>query len=124
MEVVFLVLNSKGEIDLINQKGCEILRYKQDELIGKNWIDNFLPKSVRESIRVAFAKAIAGEIGTHNDYENYVLTKDGDERLISWNNSLLLNDDNEIEAIISSGEDITLQRDVKELLQKNDYFKK
>lgn len=36
----------------------------------------------------------------------------------------LKNEDNEIEAIISSGEDITQQRIAEELLQKNDYLKR
>jgi rubredoxin len=40
-EVMFLVLDTNGKIKSINKKGCEILGYKQEELIGKDWFDEF-----------------------------------------------------------------------------------
>ncbi|MHC4480469.1 MAG: PAS domain S-box protein, partial [Planctomycetota bacterium] len=41
--VMFVALNAKGEVALINQKGSEVLGYEQVEIIGKNWFDSFLP---------------------------------------------------------------------------------
>ena len=42
--VIFVVLDSNGRISLINKKGCEVLGYQAEEMIGKDWFDNFLPK--------------------------------------------------------------------------------
>ncbi len=36
-EVILLVLDIEGNIIKINRKGCEILGWKEQELIGKNW---------------------------------------------------------------------------------------
>lgn len=121
---LLVVLDKDCKVVQINKRGCAILKYPKEEIIGKNWIDNFLPESIRETVRIKFAKAIAGEVSSQDDYENYILTENGEERLISWKNAILLNEDNEIEAIISSGEDITQQRLAEELLQKNDYLKR
>jgi len=45
--VMIVSLNTRGEVNLINRQGCKILGYKQKEIIGKNWFDNFLPISIR-----------------------------------------------------------------------------
>ncbi|MEF8835225.1 MAG: PAS domain S-box protein, partial [Candidatus Thermoplasmatota archaeon] len=50
-------------------------------------------------------------------YENPILTKDGEERIISWRNTVLRNDDGEIIAILSSGMDITERKKTKERLE-------
>ncbi|MCK5430038.1 MAG: PAS domain S-box protein, partial [Anaerolineales bacterium] len=40
---IFIALNTKGEVTLINRKGCEVLGYKEYEVIGKSWFENFVP---------------------------------------------------------------------------------
>ena len=46
-----------------------------------------------------------------------VLTKNGEERVISWTNRLMTDADGEIIGLISSGEDIT-ERKIEELKKK------
>ncbi|PRX33491.1 PAS domain S-box-containing protein [Orenia metallireducens] len=38
-EVVFLILNQAGKITMINQKGCEILGYDEEEILGNSIMD-------------------------------------------------------------------------------------
>jgi len=52
--VMFVALNSKGEVTLINQKGCEILGYEEKELMGRNWFDTCLPANLRSEVARVF----------------------------------------------------------------------
>ncbi len=105
--VIIVSLNRDQSIAIINKKGCEIFGYDESEVIGKNWIDNFLPEKDKESTRAVFLKIMAGDIEPVKYYESHILTKEKKERLIAWSNSVLRNDKGEIIATLSSGEDIT-----------------
>ena len=45
-DFIYLALDLNQKVVLINKKGCEILGYSEEEIIGKNWFDNFLPKDI------------------------------------------------------------------------------
>lgn len=109
-EVILLAINEKEEVELINQKGCKVLGVEEQEIIGENWFDNFLPSRIREGVRLVFLKLIAGEIEAVEYYENEILTKSGDERLIAWRNTVLTDGTGKIKCTLSSGIDITDQR--------------
>ncbi|TFG48053.1 MAG: PAS domain S-box protein, partial [Candidatus Brocadiia bacterium] len=40
MESMILVLDQQSKVCLINRKGCEILGYKQEDVIGKDWFEH------------------------------------------------------------------------------------
>ena len=103
---------------LINTKGCEILGYKESEIIGKNWFDNFLPQKDREQTKIVFSDLIAGRGEEVEYYENPVLTKDNRQRLIAWHNSILRDNGGKIIVVLGSGEDITDQRELQEEVLK------
>jgi PAS domain-containing protein len=46
--VMLLALDTHGTITMINRMGCEILEDEEKNILGKNWFDNFLPKSIVE----------------------------------------------------------------------------
>ena len=104
---LLVIFNRDETIRQINKRGCEILGYSYQEIIGKNWIDNFLPKRVQKKVRTTFKKTLNGEISRDDNFVNLIVTKNGEERKISWYNSFLRDSQGMIEAIISSGEDIT-----------------
>ena len=106
-EVVMLALNEKGEITLINQKGNRILGYQEDELIGKNWFETCLPERNRTEIKQIFKKNKAGLTEFIEHHENPVLTRTGEERIISWHNTVLRDEKGNNIGTLSSGEDIT-----------------
>jgi len=60
-EVILLALDRKGEITLINQKGCQILGYKEEELIGKNWFDICISEKKRNAVKQVFKAIMSGE---------------------------------------------------------------
>ena len=113
-----VVLDQDGRVGLINKKGCEILEVSENEIIGKDWIDNFIPKEERERVRRVFQDNIAGRIFLHEKVENSVITKNGQKKVIRWHNSVLKNEQGRIVGALSSGEDVTEQKKKDEQIQK------
>lgn len=104
--VTLLVLGSDEKVKLINKKGCEVLGYPENEIIGKNWFDNFLPKQMSNEVKLMFGQLMNGkEPGQY--FENPILRKNGEERIIYWHNTLLFNNKGKVTGVLSSGEDIT-----------------
>jgi len=104
--VILVANDAEGRVNLINKKGCEVLGYEQEELIGKNWFD-FLPQRVRREVKAVFKKLMAGEVEPVAYFENLVLTKNGEERIIAWHNVILKDGAGNIVGTLSSGEDVT-----------------
>ncbi len=107
--VIMVVIGLDGVVTLINRKGCQILGYSEAEVIGANWFERFIPPRWHGALTSLIQRLKIGE--ESGDYfENPVMTREGAERLISWHNTALRDDDGEIHAFLSSGEDITARR--------------
>jgi len=104
---IMVALDTDQKVTLINRKGCEILGYDAEEIIGKNWFEHFIPEGIRDEPAGVFAKLMAGELAPSEYYENTVLCRDGRERLIAWHNAPLRNDAGKVIGTLSSGDDIT-----------------
>ncbi len=105
--VMMLAINSKQQVLMINKKGCEILGYNENEIIGKNWSDHFVPEHFRRDVKTVISKLIVGNTHVEKYYETPILTKKGEERLIAWRNNYITDDNGAIVSIIASGDDIT-----------------
>jgi PAS domain S-box-containing protein len=107
---MMVTIGADQKVTLINRKGCEVLGYEESEIVGKNWFDVFVPKKARERTKAIFMKLMSGEIKEEVEYyENEVLTRSGEERLIAWHNTILRDDGRRI-GTLSSGEDITARK--------------
>ncbi len=114
--VIIIAINEKGELSLINKKGCAVLGYEEDEIIGKNWFDLCVPENVRQERKKTFKKVMEGEQAEVEDYENIIMTKSGEERIIAWHNTTLIDENGHIFGTLSSGEDITKRKQTEEEL--------
>jgi len=116
--VIVIIVDNNQNVTLINKKGCEILGYEENEIIGKNWYDNFIPERIKKKAKTIFTKLMAGDNELNEYYENPVLTKNGEERVIAWHDVFLRDKEGRITGILSSGEDITEKRRLeKQLIQ-------
>jgi len=115
--VMLAIIDADENISLINNKGCEILGYKAEELIGRNWFDTLVPQRIRAEIRGIFGKLMTGDIEPVEHYENALLTRDGEEKLIAFHNTVIRNPGGEISGILLSGEDITERKKAEERLE-------
>jgi PAS domain S-box-containing protein len=116
--VILVAISARGEITLINRRGCQILGWRQQDIIGQNWFDSFVPVSIREDVSTVFERLMAGHIEPTEYYENPVLTKSGEERLIAWHNTVLRDAAGHIVGTLSSGEDITERVRAEEALKQ------
>ena len=122
VNVMILVLDSSKKIRLLNRRGCEIMGYSFDEVVGKDWVENFLPKRVQNDVRcVGDRLKNSDKIASY--YENSVLRKDKEERLIAWRNTPLFDKNGDFDGILCSGEDITEVRRIQiELQNSKDFY--
>lgn len=116
--VIFLVLDSRGNIALINRKGCDILGYSADEIMGRNWFDLFISAKIKDELKNLFLRMIRGEITIIDYYENPVVTASGEERLIAWHAAAVRDASGAITGTLSSGEDITERKKSEDELHR------
>ena len=112
--VIFVALDRKGIVTLINTKGCEILGLGKEDILGKNWMDHFVPKSIASEVKRVFYTMLEGEIKPVEYYENLIVTANGEERLVSWHNTVLRDESGEIIGSLAAGNDITEVKNVEE----------
>jgi two-component system sensor kinase FixL len=100
-------LDCDGNVNLINRRGCEILGYDENELLGRHWFKTVVPENIRDDVYNDFRRIVSGEIEPLRWYENTVQTKSGTIRYIDWNNDIEKNHKGRIVGTLSSGQDIT-----------------
>jgi len=105
--VMLIVIDTEERVGLINKKGCKILGCTEEDVLGKNWFDHFLPPRIREHTRAIFDGLMAGQADENEYAEGVVLTQNGRQRLVGWHHTLLKDGTGRIIATLSSGEDIT-----------------
>jgi PAS domain S-box-containing protein len=119
-EVMLLALDARGTISLVNRKGCEILGWPEDELVGRNWFDTCLPAELRDDVRGMFAQFFEGNASPARYAEHEVVTRTGERKLIAWRNVFLRDERGLVSGTLSSGEDITEQRRAIEALRQSE----
>jgi len=115
---IIVVIDADQTVAGINRSGCEVLGYDRDEIIGENWFDRFLPAGMREGVREVFTRQMSGVTNPAKRFENPILTKHGEERVIAWRNSVLRDEAGNIIGTLSSGEDITEYMQTERRLQE------
>lgn len=46
--ILIVVIEADHRVSFINKKGCELLGYNKEDVIVKNWFDNFIPERMRK----------------------------------------------------------------------------
>ncbi len=114
--VIIVVIDSDQKVSYINKKGCEILGYEKEDILGNNWFDMFIPEKIRKEIKEVFNLLVRGEIELVEYFDNVIVTKSGQERTIGWHNTVLRDEGRKIIGTLSLGDDITERRMIDEKL--------
>ncbi|MEG5055553.1 MULTISPECIES: PAS domain S-box protein [unclassified Microcoleus] len=118
VQLIVVGLDIGGNVNYVNPFFLKLTGYTHPEVLGKNWFENFLPRSIQQSIKVVFSEVLASNY--HLYYQNAILTESGEERFIAWNNTILQDSEGNIIGIISIGEDITERQKLEHI--KNEFI--
>ena len=105
--LIGLMLDCAGRIRLCSDHLLALTGWKREEVLGADWFEQFLPPDVRDHIRseIFGQSLLTGEVPAH--YENEIVTRQGERRLIAWSNTLFRDSAGQIAGVASIGEDIT-----------------
>lgn len=117
---IIIVLNKEQKLELINNKGLQLLGYKEHELIGKNWFDTCRYEPDISKVKKSFDKLMKGEISLVEKFDNEVVTKSGQRLLISWTSHIVTDDLGRPKGTLNAGVDITEKKKVQEALIKSE----
>ncbi len=117
IDLAAISLNSYGEVTFCNDYFLGMTGWHRNEVVGKNWLDQFVPDELKEEVSDIIAQ-ITDPTAFPSHYENQVKTKNGQIRLISWNNTLSYDTAGNVIGVTGIGEDITESKRAEEELRK------
>jgi hypothetical protein len=107
--VMLVMFDKDFNVTMINRKGCEILGFDKSEVMSRNWFDLFITDGEREELRFKFTNWMVEQSNAYDYYENSIITKNGNVKIIAWSNILLKDRQGNVTGMLSSGEDITMR---------------
>jgi diguanylate cyclase (GGDEF)-like protein/PAS domain S-box-containing protein len=113
---LIVVLDRQGHIIRFNQACEKLTGYTANEVGGHYIWDIFIPPREISEVKKTFQSLITDNKLT-NQRENHWVTKDGDLKLIAWSNSVLLDEQGQVEYAIGTGIDITERKQIEEALR-------
>ncbi|MFH1495662.1 MAG: EAL domain-containing protein [Pseudomonadota bacterium] len=115
--IAMAVLDSDGNIDLINQSCCDLVNTSRRSLSGKNWFDLYLPAGKREAAAQAFQRVMTGEEALIPLFEHPVVADTAARHKVSWQISFLRDREGNISSALCVGSDVTEQKRNEEALR-------
>ncbi len=104
-------LDVDGNVTIFNQAAEKITGYSREDMIGRSWFEALVTKERYPHVWEEFEKTLASE--TQKNFENPIITKSGEERIIAWQNSVL-SEKGRVTGTISFGIDITERKIAEE----------
>jgi PAS domain S-box-containing protein/putative nucleotidyltransferase with HDIG domain len=117
VKLISLMLDREGRITYCNDYLLRLTGWKHEEVLGRNWIENFLPPESRPKLERVLVSLLADSPEAWH-YENEILTRSGERRLIRWNNTVLRSSSGDVVGTASLGEDITELRRAEEKIER------
>ncbi|WP_090524502.1 PAS domain-containing hybrid sensor histidine kinase/response regulator [Mucilaginibacter sp. NFR10] len=125
VNMIAITVNDSGIVTFCNKYLANLVGYTQAEIIGMNWMDNFIPDDLKDFLTSWF---INDSFLPH--YINPIICRNGEQRIISWQNTVFYDENGVFKETTALGEDITDQEKArqdliwaKEMAEKSSKFK-
>ena len=105
--VMLMILDAHGRLSMINRKGLRLLGKPEEDLLGVDWFDSFIPAERRPAARRLFNSWILAEQPVPENYESIIVNAAGQELVLAWTFALLRDESGVATGLLSSAEDIT-----------------
>lgn len=115
---VILFLSPDGDVMEWNREAERIFGYARDEVLGKNYFEMMLHDEVRAAVSDEIDLVLRGR--PSRDYENPVVTQNGQQRMLSWNATRMKDTDGKIQGLVAVGQDITDLTEAREKLLQSE----
>ena len=98
-------VDKHGIANYVNPYFLNLTGYSDEEVIGKKWIDNFIPEGSRKEFIESFSLPFQDDFPRH--FQNNILKKDGKELSIFWSNVSIRDETDGLNSIIAVGNNVT-----------------
>jgi PAS domain S-box-containing protein len=111
-------LGENSKILLFNKYAEKITGRQAEEVMGKSWIDLFIPEEKRQEIYGVWRDIVKNKRVEHN-YENPIIGRNNEEFIIAWSNTVLT-EDGKFKMVLSMGVDVTEKKRAEEKLLESE----
>ena len=119
VELLSMMIDCQARITYCNDFLLRVTGWERHEVLGRDFFAMFLPPLIREELQSVLT-ALLNCVPVASHHQNEILTRDGQRRLIQWNNSVLRSPEGDVIGVASIGEDITEQAKLREVLRERE----
>ncbi|NVJ90442.1 MAG: PAS domain S-box protein [Methylocystaceae bacterium] len=124
-EAIILRLDKDGTVIMMNQRGLDLMNYKEHEIVGHDWFELSQKPEAKSIHRQIFDRLFepSAQNTTQNRttyYENDLLTKDGQVKHIFWHTAIEYDNKGTPIGVLSSGQDITANKEAEQALRERE----
>jgi len=106
---IILVVDPSNQVMQVNQRATELLGYKEEDVLGRDWINHLVPDKARGPLRKQFLSFVNDQTKQFTRFSSKVLTKGKTEKLIEWQAAPLADEKGQVYGTIISGQDLSEQ---------------
>jgi len=117
IQLAGIMLDVRGNITFCNDYLLKLTGWKHEEVLGKSWFKIFLPSEIRDKIYQSVFKKGLETSQFPAYYENEIIARSGEHRIIAWNNTAIRDTAGRIIGTASVGGDVTERRNMEETLR-------
>ena len=117
MNDTLVVVDPDAKISSVNKATCDLLGYKENELIGKD-INRIVPLEEKIFRDSGFQRLLGGETVVNNEID--YMTRNGKRVPMLFSAAVLRNKEGETEGVVGIARDITERREAEEALRQSE----